>query len=505
MLKLRIDSRALAGPWKWTGQRWVNGESWLEPFAHPSLEQVAYADSSSSVFAVRERTTSSSVPGDFTTVTVDALRHRVQISAGAYGTAPVFARERDGVLHASWDLADLPLDGTSLNEREVARLLTMRFRYTAETVFSGVYRVTERATVQSTFAGALQVRYPEPALHSSPRDLAAGADVIDAYERLLSTVIAEHVYAPDKTMVELSGGVDSANVALSLAARPGGHLVRPGSVILDGDRGRQQIARRRELIRACGFTTPDITVNGTDRPPLHPRGQRGGGARVSPYDEPYHEAMSELQRAIGHDVKHVFTGIGGDEMVSVNYDEMPAPPLGSGREFMPWITGRTRNAADAADEGIAPASRVNEMTLFAAGCAAPIILTSGSWPVHPFADPRMITFGEWLPLEWRYGKRLHRERLLRRGLSPRIAHPPVPEVFTGIMHQGLRDHGARLGRQLAQGGHLTGSGYVDGAKLAQACDRISEGTFAQRDLEVYDVLALELAIGTLTGDSFPVG
>lgn len=524
MLRLHVERSSLyGGLWEWAGGRWVNGRSWIEPFSHPSLEAVAFTGGASWMFTVRERRPGfvppppapqagtpapEEWPGDFTTVTVDPVAGRVRISAGVFGSAPVFACERAGVLRASWDLTELPLSGSALNEREVARLLTLRLRYSAETVFSGVFRVTERACVETTFTGALRVRYPDDALHSSPRPLADGADVVEAYESLVGTVIAGHVYDPAATLVELSGGVDSASTALSLASGPGGSMVRTGAVILDGERGAQQARRRKVLIRACGFRGRDFTVRGPGLPPLHPDGERARTGRVSPYDEPYHEAMSALHAAASRaGVRHVFTGVGGDEMVAVSRaDEPGALPVGSDREFMPWIAARTRGAAEGSEEGIAPASRINEMTLFAAGCAAPVVLGCGCWPVHPLADPRLVTFGEWLPVEWRRGKRLHRERILRRGLGPEIARAPVPEVFSGIMDAGLRDHGARMGRALArEGGHLTCSGLVDAARLAEACDRLADGTAVPRDREVFDVIALEVAIGALSGDRAPVG
>jgi hypothetical protein len=512
MLRLRIDSRALNDSWQWSGGEWVNGNSWIRPFIHPSLEAAASTGPSGTVFTVRERMPTgvavpppASAPGDFTSVEIDTRQHRVHVSTGAFGSAPVYVCQRDGILHGSWDLTELPLSGMALNEREIARLLTLRLRYTAETVFTGVYRVTERATVSTGLSGQVQIRYPAPALHSAPRRLVPGADVTGAYEDLLRAVVSEHAYDPGATLVELSGGVDSANTALTLAALTGGHLVTPGAMILDGKRAAQQIPRRRELIRACGFTGHDITVRATAHPPLHPAGLRASTGIVSPYDEPYHEAMTALhQAAAAHGIRHVFTGIGGDEMVSVPRTEAGALPLGTDRPFMPWITSRTRQAAGDADSGIAPASQVNEMTLIAIGCAAPVILGAGSWPVHPLADPRLVTFGEWLPVEWRERKRLHRERLSRHGLSQYVTRPPIPEVFTGIMDIGLRSYGAELGRKLAsRGGLLIGAGYVSAARLAEACDRISSRTAQPRDREVFDVLALETAVAALTGDTLP--
>jgi hypothetical protein len=54
------------------------------------------------------------------------------------------------------------------------------------------------------------------------------------------------------------------------------------------------------------------------------------------------------------------------------------------------------------------------------------------------------------------------------------------------------------------GGHLIDSGYVDAARLAEACDRITSCTAQPRDREIFDVLALEVAISALAGDPQPV-
>lgn len=75
-------------------------------------------------------------------------------------------------------MADLKELASALSAREAARLLVYQPRYGAETLFTGIHRLTERAT--ATFGGALHLHYPEPALHATPRDLVPGADVLGA-------------------------------------------------------------------------------------------------------------------------------------------------------------------------------------------------------------------------------------------------------------------------------------------------------------------------------------
>ena len=511
MLKARISRTAVTGHWRWADSQWINGDSWIQPFSHPSLETATVAEGPSQSFVVRERLGShvprpredcDSWPKDFIAVRLNSQLGSVRLTCGLFGTAPVFAREQDGVLHASWDLADLPLTGAALNEIEIARLLTLQLRYTSDTIFNGVYRVTERSSLETSFTGRPVISYPSAALHSGPRTLRPGADIIAAYEQLLDEVLSGNTYDETAALVEISGSLDSANVALSAAARPGGHLLRPGAIILDGQRGTQQLRRRDELIRACGFVRPGIIVPALASPPLHPNGARARGLPVSPYGQPYHETMTGLhQRASDAGILHVLTGIGGEEMVALRASQAGPQPARSDMGFTPWITSRTRNAAKHTEDRIAPAGPVNETTLIAIGSAAPVILGSGSWPIHPFADPRLITFGEWLPQQWRRGKKLHRERLIRRGISPDVAYPQIPEVFTAIIDHSLQHYGTDLGQRLGrEGGHLTDSGLIDPSAIRAACDRLSSRQASPRDREIFDVLALELAIRSLTRD-----
>src|SRR5262249_29035922 len=142
------------------------------------------------------------------------------LQAGTAGVAPLYLIDHDGVLHGSWDVTDLHefLRSAPLVPREVARLLGMRFRYGHETLWTGLYRLTERSRAVFDSTG-LRLCYPLPAVHSAARQVRDGADVLGAYEQLLDQAIGRHTYTADTAVVELSGGLDSANVAASLGAR----------------------------------------------------------------------------------------------------------------------------------------------------------------------------------------------------------------------------------------------------------------------------------------------
>lgn len=370
----------------------------------------------------------------------------------------------------------------------------MRFRYGHDTIFAGARRLTERST--AWFAGTgLRLAYPEAAEHGCARKLAPGADVIAAYERLLRAAVTSRAYDPRKTCAELSGGLDSANVAATLGTLHPGQ-VTASAMILPGETGIQQAFRRADLIAILRLGR-DMPVSFAGRLPLSPAGRRGRGIPVTPYEDPYDEAKTVLlARLAGNGTQTVFTGIGGDEMVARTAAEHPHLPLGTGTEPMPWIGPEAIEAAADPEAGTAPAAVLNEMTLTAQACAAPAFLRAGIWPVHPLAHPDLVTFGEWLPPDWRRHKCLHRARLEAAGCPRGLLEPNLRENFTPVMRDAIREHGLPLiRRMLTAGSPLIDHGLVDPDGLSAVHARLAAGgEFRDRETELYGMIATDLAL-----------
>lgn len=142
---------------------------------------------------------------------------------------------------------------------------------------------------------------------------------------------------------------------------------------------------------------------------------------------------------------------------------------------------------------------MNEMTLTAQACAAPAFLRAGIWPVHPLAHPDLVRFGEWLPVNWRRHKRLHRARLEAAGCPRGLLEPKLRENFTPVMRQALRAHGLPLiGRMLRDGSPLIERDFIDPDGLASVSQRLaSGGEFRERESELYVVLTVDLALRAL--------
>ncbi|MCX9192960.1 asparagine synthase [Carbonactinospora thermoautotrophica] len=492
MLSFRLRLTGLGRDrWRWDTDRWTSGESWIKPFAHPALERsLVHNGAQGACVVVRESAVvrESHAEGEF--IRVELRPGRVRITAGLHGTAPVYLTAAGDLLEGSWYLPDLRHACTAgrLLDRAVVRALTRRHRYSSDTLFTGVHRLTERATATFTPEG-LRIDYPPPALHvARARRLRPGVDPVEAFDGLLADIVAR--YAVPSAGVELSGGVDSANVALTVAAlhREAGSY----GLLFDGELGEQQQRRRDTLARRLGLR--DVTVPAADWPPFTPGGCRASGVPHDPCGDFYLEAFqAAVDRAATLGVRVVFTGMGGDEIMALRLTERDTPLSEPGK--VPWLGARARDALVEVDHNLAPVSPAPLPSLLVFAARNPTFLRSGVWPVSPLADPLLVRFGESLPVQWRRRKRLLRERLRRAGFPEEVADPPRPENFTALMQAGLRRHGLPLLERMLDDSILVDAGYVDRVALAAAHQRATAAEEVPDPL--YDTIALEVGLRSL--------
>lgn len=495
--------------------------STIRPYPHPMLEHLAVTDGRSTFIVVRERAVGVLPLGVFgapTIVDTSTYRRMVdqvrawpldyllvecepdtafRVTAGLWGTAPVYLSDAGGRLRGSWSLPDLRdrFSVDALDDAAVARLLSQRSRYTRRTLFNGVFELTERA--HATYGpDGLAMFYPKPALRARPRDVRPGVDIVDIYQDCLADAVNERPFDPDQTAVELSGGMDSANVAMTLAEHHRGRILAY-ALMIGGEAGEQQIRRRAEMLTHLGFD--DMRIDMLPLAPLNPDGRRARGDYVHPTAEPYFEAVElMLHHARQRGVRTVFTGDGGDELVSLRGAEWDAankiPGRHADQSTPSWLGPRTL-AVDDIDDDHAPPSVINESTLLGFALRSPQFLDAGLWPVSPLCSPTLIRFAEQLPVEWRDGKRICRVRLGRAGLSKEVVHPPLRENMRHVMERGLRKYGIPLLGTLISDAVTVDLGYIDGDALRAAHGRMSDG--GPIETKLFPVLALEMALRAL--------
>jgi hypothetical protein len=524
LLKFSITRAAVQtgpGEWTWTGREWRHGASRIEPYEHPALchEMISDGAAVAVISTERGRGTNPSPGGAPVRLDPDAYRARLRaahhgsldwtvveltagtatVRAGTWAVAPLYLAHQRGKLDGSWDLADLRghCRVGSLTDREIARLLRLQHRYTHDTPWQGVHRLTERSTATWTDDG-LALTYPPGAPHTEPRALRPGADVLDAYEQLLSRAITQRHFDPGNSAVELSGGMDSANVAAGLAGLDLPDIAAC-AMLLGGDARKQQIRRRKEMISAYGFTR-DLCTDVMAHLPLNPAGRRANGQGVSPYDDPWTEAEEITMRAMARaGVRWSLGGTGGDELTSLRDDERA--PAGEVPAPGPWTGPRTIAVLDHINDGIAPSPVLYDSTLLAFTCRTPQFMRNGLWPVSPLADPELIRFAEWLPRPWREHKALNRLRLARLGLSPESVHAPIPENFVHAMNAAMRRYVVPfLDSMLQDGSVLIDAGFLDGDGLAKTVDaEFLKGPQVEMDRTLFQIASTEIGLRGLSG------
>lgn len=506
MLSFEFDLADVAGTgsrWSWDGDRWVHRRSWVRPFTHPAVEVVLRCDGSGACLVVRERragqppvpergralASAASWRGDFTVL--DVAPGRLRVVAGPGGTAPLYLAAAGPVLAGSWDVTDLRrfVDIGLLCGRSVARALTRQHRYSSDTLFAGVHQLTERAT--ATFSGGrCRITYPQPAAHVlSARSLRCGVDAVDALDHVLERATGELAAPPGAVGVELSGGADSANVALTLAALHGCDAVHSFGLVLDD----AQRHRRAALARTLRLR--DVALDAYAHPPFAPHGVRGRAEPHDPRGAYYQEAFDALRRtAVGAGVCVMFTGIGGDEAMAPHPDEVE-PPEPTTDELPAWLGPATREAIAGLDDNLAPVPQRPLPTLLACALHNPGYLSAGIWPVAPFADPLVTRFLRQLPRRWREHKGVLRERLRRAGFTTDITDPFRPESFGNLMDHGLRRHGLPLLDAMTHDSLLVDAGYLDGDRLRRTVTRAAATGHVPSRLT--DALALEVGLRSL--------
>lgn len=524
MLSFVLDHSALHFEWTWDVDRWINGSNWIRPYRHSLIEHVAVTDGRSGFIVVRERTDDAPAAQKnpcvarvnteaYQVLKLQALAWPLEfflvecendgayhLHTGTWGTAPVYVAEAPwGRLEGSWALPDLRhrMRLNDLNPLTVARALVARHRYASDTLFSGIHQLTERARAEYSPTRGLVLHYPEPAVHARPRALHPDVDLIAVYEDELAEAINLWSYYPEETAVELSGGIDSANVAMSLA----GFGFWSYALMLDGQVGLQQARRRQQLIQFAGFR--DFQVPAMGYPPLSPGGAREHGDPLNPFDEAYHEAVERILTVAGeHGVTTVFTGDGGDELLSLRGAEWSSAGKTPGRlnpKSTPptWIGRRTAELVDHVNDDLAPTTVINEASLLGFACRTPLFMVAGMWPLSPLCSPRLIRFAEQLPTEWRQDKRLARERLRRLGFTDYVVNPPLRETFTHVMEHGLRRYGMPMVAKLLPESALVDLGYVDPDRLRETHDRVTSS--GSVDTSLFAFLRLELGLRGLLG------
>jgi asparagine synthase (glutamine-hydrolysing) len=481
VIKADIALRDLSFQPSWNDGHVTVGNSRITPYPHDSLETLLVRATDQWFVIVRERQASShqlSVtprgafipehvddaefhrlyqecvlwPLDYIMVEVARAGHRLRIRAGVLGSVPVYCRATDDRVTVSWDSGDLASGPVAIDAEIASHRLALHTIYSARQLCVGVTMLTERASLHVE-PGRATYRYPEPVAESFPSEDLAERDVLQAFSDALHRAVSMRPLAKGGTSIELSGGMDSATVATTLAMH--GEGIASKGILLDGAVRAPQVERRTAIVRRLGLL--DDTVDITSYPPEL-------DLAVAP-DQPYGfyrdfylEACSALWSSASAQGRHILlTGIGGDELFPAYASEMST----AGIQNPEWVhqssvyaeslmTPHALNAARSLRTFDAPASPVPTTSLLAHACRSSDLLRHGQWPINPLSDPRLVAFCHRLPKDSRRGREVMRQYLQSHLGSDVFARGYVKETFADVLPPLVSLHAKSLARQLGE-------------------------------------------------------
>ncbi len=548
MLSGWLHKKDLGKPWTPTADGWEAGSSAIRPYQHAALHAGIFASKTRTAVIVRERINGQPEIKESFNVTscseraldqvlADARQwpleffellitrrddgNQVTFRCGQWGTAPVYFLVRDGVLHMNWDVTELYkyLPTTKLEPGFAAQfLLGLSAPYSSRTIFPGVSRLTERArAVWRAPFQSVKTSYPSPQSHSRAKRLKSNASVVKTFREILSASMKRWLPSSDHPVaMELSGGLDSSIVA-AMAATITTKQVKSYGMIMPGVFGRHQRARRNETIKR--FRLSDFSFPCIDHPPFNPMSRRVRGSAVVPWAEFYEEAVGTMLARVASDgVGIIFTGMGGDELCSLQKGEIDGEAefvedvdsedgeqadvelSAFGTPYPPFVTGLVRELAENRDFLIddAPQPLMDTSSIESAMAVSTLYLKNKVWPISPLCTPELIEFCRKLPFGWRHHRLIERKVLSSFGCSPLVAYPKPKtlETFCDVMDHALRKASARVIAKLFRESRLAEQGLVDKKALNTAYKQFLAGDSTYSD-QLLGAVVLELAIRSL--------
>lgn len=393
---------------------------------------------------------------------------RISVSCGTYHSVALYLSTYANYVVGHWDpeaLCDL-LPELQLNYECVAQKLLLLSSYGTETFFKNISRLPDRGCYEAILEGAnvkASIKKPTPLPYRLAGTPPSGADVLKIYDEALKAAINTWI-SPNysKIGVELSGGLDSSNLALALrsvyARDICSYIVLAGGV--EGDLQRE---KRPEIVNK--IRAHDTCFEGVEYPPLCNFETKA----VWPDSHYYMEAEGhkcDLLRA--ENIPVIMTGQGGDLTMLLHASEDDGIPLTDQELTLNnFISDEYLSVKPEPDW---PMGILNGCTVSGLHILSTHFLRHGIWAIHPFASLDLIDFCRSLPPEWRKGRKIMKDRLLWCGLSEHYITPKESGHFLNIFLKGTPTI-VEAARKLVRNSILVDCGIVDRQKLHDACSR----------------------------------
>lgn len=430
-------------------------------------------------------------PLEYNLIEVLPDEKRIQVRAGVIGSAPIYCYCTSTELVISWNLSDFRPYTNCIDTEVLVAALSLSTQYSARQILHGVYMMTERAAYTVSPEGA-QFRYPEPKIDPSRYDQISSIEYAEIFDAEIRNIISLRPVCDEKIAVELSGGVDSAAVAVALKQQNGSFCTF--GVVLQNETAAHQVIRRDKL--GTTLKVDDYIVRLSEyMPNLEP--DYDLEERHGALEEFYIAAFSALwDAAASVGSSAIYKGFGGDELgISQSHSNKEHSP-DPGRTFeehqfaSPLFTARTRVLASSLRAFDAPESPVPHSSLLAQSRHAPHALKRGLWPVNPLCDPRLVDLSLRLPHDLRV-ERKFLQNYVNSSINQTMFIPGyVKETFSGVLCDSIASSEDKIKAQLKTM-LLSDMDLIDRSSMIKAIEYIVSNRCERTALQLSVILLLE--------------
>lgn len=476
------------------------GKSRIEPFCHSLLRTRIVASSGAITILVHERLDGdeepffvaeqlqapnthadwrksiSLFPLDFIALIIDNAERQVEIKTSRWGSSTLYYKVDSEKLEISWNIDELLADrALNLSRREVALFLARQKRFDACTLVEDVGRIPPDTTVRFDSKRGAVFSYPAPWAGVRAHHVAPSVDPSAVLFDAVAATLGVRPLRTDQTALEISGGMDSAVVALAAREAIGPGL-RSYGVVFDGPMGEAQSARRAKVVsaaQALDFPVPCHMVL-----PYRDGGKRSGPWAAYPEEENYPDIFNAIYSFCAEaGVTCIVSGTGGDELMPLfeGEAELDCVVLAPISSRIPFATPALEAATQSERDSSYPVTPTSQSASAGVASRSKALMLRGIWPVNPFLSPEIIDWAAKLPHSFRRGRSLHKAILASRVPNANFHTEYHKETFMPYYLDGVRRHKEALAKLIANG-QSSKAGLIDaGAALSVFDEALSTG------------------------------
>ena len=489
MLKFKIHINNLDNDWKIEHNTWRNKESFLAPIQSIFIENSFLFSENKCVFIIREKDTTNPnlpLPNNSSKLTqqeldklllqlkewnlellileLDLVSRNITFSKGSSDKVANYYTIKEGFIYSSWEINDLlvHLDSEIFNKAELLKTLVLMPQKGFDTIYNNIFLLSERSMLSVSTKNSVIELPPSYPVYQE-RSVRNEKDIDNCFQEIIYNYIKKFVHKKNISLAcELSGGLDSALIAVSLCRLPNTKISTLG-MSLPGVIGDQQQNRRKEIINK--FNLSDYSVYALDKGPLFEDGKFLRNGIFSIYDEIYQDSVIEMiECSLITDNGAVFTGIGGDEL-SLIYENIETSAKDNGFNIGAYDFINDRDLILASSGADLPNANISLSAIRSAQSRSPVFLRKNLWPINPLCCPDLVKFCQYLPRKIKAKKGIHRKVLENNGLSKEFTYPKIRENFNYVYEECLRKKFKNNILNLINHSKLHEMGYIDKRKL----------------------------------------